>query len=282
MRDTYYSKRTFSETNTEWKREVPCSRSHRCHWMWPLFMIRLSPGTVLTEMSNGHLSQTLHKGLAAQNVTGDARDSEGACRAALQGCSGRSEDEGPGVIVYLQVGNSGDPSIVKRLDQRTGLKGRRFKPKHGNFQTSIPAPGREAPWGAGSPGFPSPTHAARAVGARNPQKDHPNRARGAGRPGIASELSTPAPALVCGGEGARVRGRGLQGRAGRVGWGGVELDETPCAREGVGRLAPHKHAPTQGEATAADTRTAGPGRKMAARHSPVTPLPSPPHWPAGS
>lgn len=107
-------------------------------------------------------------------------------------------------------------------------------------------------------------------------------ARGAGRPGIASELSTLAPALVCGGDGARVRGRGVQGRAGRVGWCGVQLDETPCAREGAGRLAPHKHAPTQGEATAADTRASGPGRKMAARHSPVTPPPSPPHWPAGS
>lgn len=42
------------------------------------------PGSVLTEMSNnGHLGQTLHKGLAAQNLTRDARDSEGR----VQGCS---------------------------------------------------------------------------------------------------------------------------------------------------------------------------------------------------
>lgn len=91
----------------------------------------------------------------------------------------------------------------------------------------------------------SPTHAAHAVGRITPGKTTLTDARGAGRPGIASELSTLAPALVCGGDGARVRARGVQGRAGRGWWCGVELDETPCAREGAGRLAPHKHAPTR-------------------------------------
>lgn len=125
--------------------------------------------------------------------------------------------------------------------------------------------------GAASPGRTCPRHAC-SGDTVTPGRVTLTDARGAETPGIAAGLNAPSPALTSGG----ARGAGQTARS-RVRAGinrGSEVRRRAPA--GAGRPGPTSMPPPPGEAADAFTGAARAGRKMAARHSPITPPPSPP------
>lgn len=125
--------------------------------------------------------------------------------------------------------------------------------------------------GAASPGRTCPRHAC-SGDTVSPGRVTLTDARGAEtRAWLRGSRHPPRPSPAAG-LGAQVRLHGVGVRAGIN--GGSEVRRRAPA--GAGRPGPTSMPPPPGEAADAFTGAARAGRKMAARHSPITPPPSPP------